>query len=208
MATALLCATREAAYNANDCGRARWSGAPCLQHAAERAQEARERPPLNGRPYVLFAMNAWVGGSEKDVERTLADACSEASTRGWWVYVVQPNAEAAWRLEQKWANAYMQSLYSLPHDEFQRVIAGAKIMVGNSSAGIIEAPSLGTPTINVGPRQDGRERASSIVDIGVGGCMGDAFGSALSASFEMQPYNERKDPAERAAQMVAEVAKC
>ena len=39
------------------------------------------------------------------------------------------------------------------------------LIVGNSSSGIIEAPLLGTPTINVGSRQDGRPRASTVVDV-------------------------------------------
>jgi len=37
-------------------------------------------------------------------------------------------------------------------------------VVGNSSSGLIEAPSLKIGTINIGDRQLGRERASSIID--------------------------------------------
>lgn len=37
-------------------------------------------------------------------------------------------------------------------------------IVGNSSSGIIEAPSLRVPTINIGKRQDGRIRAESVID--------------------------------------------
>jgi len=37
-------------------------------------------------------------------------------------------------------------------------------VIGNSSSGIIEAPSCHTPTVNIGDRQSGRLRASSIVD--------------------------------------------
>lgn len=37
-------------------------------------------------------------------------------------------------------------------------------VVGNSSSGIIEAPSFRVPTINIGNRQKGRIRASSIID--------------------------------------------
>lgn len=39
-------------------------------------------------------------------------------------------------------------------------------VVGNSSSGIIEAPSFGIPTVNIGDRQKGRERAESVVDCG------------------------------------------
>ncbi|KKN23431.1 hypothetical protein LCGC14_0905130 [marine sediment metagenome] len=40
----------------------------------------------------------------------------------------------------------------------------AAAVVGNSSSGIIEAPTLGVPTVNVGPRQDGRLKGDSVVD--------------------------------------------
>lgn len=38
-------------------------------------------------------------------------------------------------------------------------------IVGNSSSGILEAPSLCTPTINIGDRQKGRTQASSIINV-------------------------------------------
>lgn len=39
------------------------------------------------------------------------------------------------------------------------------VVVGNSSSGVIEAPYFLTPTVNVGPRQDGRIRARSVIDV-------------------------------------------
>jgi UDP-N-acetylglucosamine 2-epimerase (non-hydrolysing)/GDP/UDP-N,N'-diacetylbacillosamine 2-epimerase (hydrolysing) len=41
--------------------------------------------------------------------------------------------------------------------------AGA--MVGNSSSGIIEAPFFGLPVINIGTRQQGRQRAENVLDV-------------------------------------------
>jgi GDP/UDP-N,N'-diacetylbacillosamine 2-epimerase (hydrolysing) len=38
------------------------------------------------------------------------------------------------------------------------------LVLGNSSSGIIEAPSLGIPTVNIGDRQKGRIRAASVID--------------------------------------------
>jgi len=37
-------------------------------------------------------------------------------------------------------------------------------VVGNSSSGIIEAPAIGVPTVNVGTRQHGRLKAESVID--------------------------------------------
>jgi UDP-N-acetylglucosamine 2-epimerase (non-hydrolysing)/GDP/UDP-N,N'-diacetylbacillosamine 2-epimerase (hydrolysing) len=42
----------------------------------------------------------------------------------------------------------------------------AGVMVGNSSSGIIEAPSFGLPTVNIGIRQEGRERGKNVIDVG------------------------------------------
>ena len=41
----------------------------------------------------------------------------------------------------------------------------ASVMVGNSSSGIIEAPSLGLPVVNIGLRQAGRVRAGNVIDV-------------------------------------------
>lgn len=46
---------------------------------------------------------------------------------------------------------------------FLGLLRGAKALVGNSSAGIIEAPYFGLPFVNVGRRQDGRETADNVI---------------------------------------------
>jgi UDP-N-acetylglucosamine 2-epimerase (non-hydrolysing)/GDP/UDP-N,N'-diacetylbacillosamine 2-epimerase (hydrolysing) len=40
----------------------------------------------------------------------------------------------------------------------------AQVFVGNSSSGIMETPSFALPTVNIGERQRGRERAANILD--------------------------------------------
>lgn len=52
----------------------------------------------------------------------------------------------------------------LPRARFLALLAGAKAIVGNSSAGLIEAAALKTPAVNLGPRQAGRERPGSVID--------------------------------------------
>jgi UDP-hydrolysing UDP-N-acetyl-D-glucosamine 2-epimerase len=39
-------------------------------------------------------------------------------------------------------------------------------MVGNSSSGLIEAPSMGLPVVNIGDRQKGRIRGGNVIDVG------------------------------------------
>ena len=45
------------------------------------------------------------------------------------------------------------------------IMSGSEVVLGNSSSGIVESPSLGIKSINIGNRQNGRERASSTIDI-------------------------------------------
>jgi UDP-hydrolysing UDP-N-acetyl-D-glucosamine 2-epimerase len=45
------------------------------------------------------------------------------------------------------------------------LLAQAQVMIGNSSSGILEAPSFGLPVVNVGDRQRGRLRAHQVTDV-------------------------------------------
>ena len=42
----------------------------------------------------------------------------------------------------------------------------AKCLIGNSSSGIREGAYMGTPVVNIGSRQNGREREKNVIDVG------------------------------------------
>ena len=70
---------------------------------------------------------------------------------------------------------------SLPLAEFHKRLAAASVIIGNSSAGIIEAPILGTPTVNIGARQHGRPQAPSVFQADTGAySLSAAIGAALA----------------------------
>lgn len=54
---------------------------------------------------------------------------------------------------------------SVGQQNYLSLLSGAKFVLGNSSSGLLEAPSFKIPTINVGTRQDGRPRANSVIDV-------------------------------------------
>jgi UDP-N-acetylglucosamine 2-epimerase (non-hydrolysing)/GDP/UDP-N,N'-diacetylbacillosamine 2-epimerase (hydrolysing) len=54
---------------------------------------------------------------------------------------------------------------SLGRKRYHSALKYAKAVVGNSSSGLIEAPSFHIPTLNVGDRQKGRTRGNSIIDV-------------------------------------------
>ena len=53
---------------------------------------------------------------------------------------------------------------NLGHHLYLSLLSVVDVVVGNSSSGIIEAPALGTMTVNIGDRQKGREQAPSIIN--------------------------------------------
>jgi len=83
----------------------------------------------------------------------------------------------------------------------------AELFIGNSSSGIMETPSLALPTVNIGLRQQGRERAKNIVDAAPhAAAILQAIELARSAAFRSSlagmtnPYGEG-----RAAEKIVEV---
>jgi UDP-hydrolysing UDP-N-acetyl-D-glucosamine 2-epimerase len=56
-------------------------------------------------------------------------------------------------------------LRDIPRGEFLALMRDSVALVGNSSSGIIEAASFGTPVIDIGPRQRGRERSANVTNV-------------------------------------------
>jgi len=86
------------------------------------------------------------------------------------VLVTMPNADAgnqaiAERLVE-WTSANAgraKAFASLGRVRYLSAMAASDVVVGNSSSGIIEAPSFGRPTVDIGDRQAGRARAASVI---------------------------------------------
>lgn len=73
---------------------------------------------------------------------------------------------------------------SLGSQRYHSVMKLAAVMVGNSSSGIIEAPSLGLPVVNIGSRQAGRPRGTNVIDVsGDPGSIARAIARAQTPSF-------------------------
>lgn len=73
---------------------------------------------------------------------------------------------------------------SLGQRRYLSALHHADAVVGNSSSGIIEAPAVPVPTVNLGDRQGGRLRAASVIDCEEEeSSIHDALGRALSSTF-------------------------
>ncbi|HEY0236344.1 MAG TPA: UDP-N-acetylglucosamine 2-epimerase [Afipia sp.] len=82
---------------------------------------------------------------------------------------VKPNSDAgslAVRsvLEDRARAKQIHLAIHLPRPEFISWMAAVDVMTGNSSSGIIEAATFGTPVVNIGSRQNLRERNANVAD--------------------------------------------
>ncbi len=68
-------------------------------------------------------------------------------------------------LQNSAPNPKLQLLRHLPRPLYLGLMAQAALMVGNSSSGVIEAPALGLPVLNLGGRQRGRLRGTNLIDL-------------------------------------------
>lgn len=87
------------------------------------------------------------------------------------VIFTQANADEGGREINKRINRFVEQhghrCYFFKTLGLQRYLSLAKVadaVIGNSSSGLIEVPLVQTPTVNIGPREDGRLKANSVVD--------------------------------------------
>jgi len=95
----------------------------------------------------------------------------------------------------------------LPRERFLSLLKGARVIVGNSSAGLIEAAALRVPCVNIGPRQAGREKPGNVIDCDYGlGHVRKAVDQALNldTSRLRHPYGNGR-AGERIAEVLASV---
>lgn len=68
---------------------------------------------------------------------------------------------------KKFVSEHINAMYfeNLHTDGYHYLLKKSICLIGNSSSGIIEAPSLGIYTVNIGDRQKGRVRGNSVIDV-------------------------------------------
>jgi UDP-N-acetylglucosamine 2-epimerase (non-hydrolysing)/GDP/UDP-N,N'-diacetylbacillosamine 2-epimerase (hydrolysing) len=116
------------------------------------------------------------------------------------VWITHPNADtggvALTQALQAWAQARpgrVHDFKSLGHKRYLSLMALSDVVVGNSSSGLYEAPSLRVPTVDIGERQRGRLAADSVLNCAASR---EAIGAAirralvLDCSATLNPYGD------------------
>lgn len=125
------------------------------------------------RPFLLVLQHPVTteyGQGLPQIEETLA----AIDTFGMQTIMLWPNVDAGAediakgiRIRRERGLLRNVHLYrNLPVEVFNKLLRHCACVIGNSSAGIREGSFLGTPVVNIGSRQAGRERGPNVVDVG------------------------------------------
>lgn len=138
-------------------------------------------PPDASFALCVFHPVVQQAGQAAQQTRALAGAMAAAGLPVVWL---EPNADAGSReilqaLDETPLPAGSRRITHLPRPLFIAALAHAELLAGNSSSGIIEAASFGTPVVNVGDRQNLRERNANVIDVPADGLIEQALREAL-----------------------------
>jgi GDP/UDP-N,N'-diacetylbacillosamine 2-epimerase (hydrolysing) len=165
------------------------TGAPGLDGLEQMGTRSREDLARGagldpGRPIALFMFHPVLQEAASAGEQARA-AVDSLRGAGLQVLALLPNADAGSdairaHLAERAAAGEVKLVTHLPRADFVAWMAAADLMVGNSSSGIIEAATFGTPVVNIGMRQNLRERNANVVDCAAEpGAIAEALASAL-----------------------------
>ncbi|MCB9848690.1 MAG: UDP-N-acetylglucosamine 2-epimerase (hydrolyzing) [Phycisphaeraceae bacterium] len=148
--------------------RVRVVGSPAIDGLREIAPMADGEYERLGSPELVLLLHPV--GDDAAAERAVAEAALVAM-RGRRVLALHPNHDPGREGVLSAIEASgVRAVAHLPRERFVGLlkrIAPAGALVGNSSAGLIEASALRIPAVNIGRRQSGRERGANVIDCGV-----------------------------------------
>jgi UDP-N-acetylglucosamine 2-epimerase (non-hydrolysing)/GDP/UDP-N,N'-diacetylbacillosamine 2-epimerase (hydrolysing) len=123
-----------------------------------------------GKPFLIATLHPVADEAEHSAIQmmTMLDALSVIGTP---VIATHPNTDlggdAMRAMLESWkTKPFLRIFPNLGSHKYLSLLRHAAAMVGNSSSGIIEAPTLKVPVVNIGSRQHNRVRGGNVIDVG------------------------------------------
>ncbi len=124
------------------------------------------------QPFLLVSQHP-VTTEYEDAEKQINETIYAAVEVGIPIILLWPNSDAGTegisqgirKFREKYPDIKLHAFLNLPIDIYVRLMNNTACLIGNSSSGIREGAFLGTPCVNVGTRQAGRERGSNVIDV-------------------------------------------
>lgn len=124
-------------------------------------------------PYILISQHP-VTTEYKEAEHQILETIYGSMQVGLPIIMLWPNSDAGTegiskgirKFRETHPDVKLHAFTNLPIAMYVRLMYNTACLVGNSSSGIREGAFLGTPCVNVGTRQAGRERGKNVLDVG------------------------------------------
>ncbi|MBI5003537.1 UDP-N-acetylglucosamine 2-epimerase (hydrolyzing) [Candidatus Kaiserbacteria bacterium] len=168
--------------------------------------------PDNGKPLIVVAQHPVTEEFERAGEqmKETLEAVKQFDAN---VVIVLNNSDAGSNLVTKAIHEHrtpsMRIFPNLAREDYAGLMASADVLVGNSSSGILEAPSFKLPAVNIGNRERGRLQGKNVINAGyVRKEIQNAIAKALSKEFKrslkncVNPYGDGKS-AKRIVDIIA-----
>jgi UDP-N-acetylglucosamine 2-epimerase (non-hydrolysing)/GDP/UDP-N,N'-diacetylbacillosamine 2-epimerase (hydrolysing) len=117
------------------------------------------------KPFLLMIQHPVTTEAKSSLDQ-IKETIQAIKSKGVQAIVLLPNNDAGHTdIIDEIKNSGLKWLPSLSTIKFVNLYRNAWALIGNSSSGIHETPSLKIPAINIGNRQMGRERAANVIDV-------------------------------------------
>ncbi len=180
-------ATAQSADRIARLGEDRWRihrvGSPGVDGIRETALsrgELLKQLPLTPRRFALLVLHPAEADDAQEYRRAgmVLKAVEETGFRQ--IVLIHPNNDPGGRgIIQRWnqipahrprtpdpgPRTTIYALKNAPRPLFLALMREAAVLVGNSSSGIIEAAAFKTPVLDIGPRQQGRQRSANVIHV-------------------------------------------
>lgn len=145
-------------------------GVPGEVEPVPSAQELRRRFGLPvDRPVALTVFHPVVQ-EQDDARAQVSAVIAGARSAGLSQILLRPNSDAGGSAVDAVIDAVADDIdvavaTHVSRHDYLATLASVDLVLGNSSSGIIESASFGVPCVNVGTRQQGRERNTNTIDV-------------------------------------------
>ncbi len=133
-------------------------------------EEIFKKLGLENKPTIVVLQHA-VNFEVKQSEAQMKETLKAVGQTNLQTVVIYPNDDAGSssiitviKEFEKKPNVHV--FKNLSFFDYLSLLKASSVLVGNSSGAIIESPSLGIPAINIGTRQQGREKAPNTINVG------------------------------------------
>ena len=118
------------------------------------------------KPFVVILQHTVTTELDK-IDKYFFETVRAVNELGIQAIIIYGNADAgSKKLLQIIKKSNIKQYNSIPFSKYINLLKHASALVGNSSSGIMEAPFLHIPSINIGTRQKGRLAAKSVINVG------------------------------------------